>query len=238
MVQPMDFVIICLFIFFVQLVAFSVWFYIYLHWNIPVALLRFVGNKGRPTLILKKGKKKFINGVPHLYIQGYDRPVRDYLSENYYPTIKGKYGGLILWEFEDGLLAPAIPESSLKKMTEDEKKVYEEAKAYFTSKSVPFNFDKQTFKDLKLKVVDDVDQEFMLQEQSRVEDQYSGGWKDFLLKYGGHITVIVIAVMMLVGVIVWLDKAPEFAAQCAATARDVVKASLVEQAASQVAPPA
>lgn len=234
---PMDLVLVFLFIFFIELMALCIYLYYRMVWNIPVTLLRFVGNKGRPTMIHRRAKKVIHKGIPRLYVQGYKDPVRDYLSENYYPTIRGKFGGLILWEFEDGLLAPALSQKEVKALGKEEKMEYEAAMSYFKGKPVTFEFDKQLYHDLKLKVVDDVDQEFMLQEMYRVDQQYAGGWKDFFLKYGGHMTVIIMGLILLTGVVVGLDKAPEFAAQCAATAQEVARQTWLEATAANVAPP-
>lgn len=229
--------------FFSEIVIAGVAMLIIMSWNIPVTILRYTGNKGRPLMIHKKARKTFKNGVPRLFVRGYSEPIRDYLSENYYPTMRGKYGGLILWEFEDGLLTPALPKRTFfqkilgkDKLSKEDEEFYERAKEFYKSRSVPFDFDRQLYADLKLKAVDDVDVEFGLQEIFRVDNQYSGGWKDFFLKYGGHMAIIIIAVLMLIGVIKWFDKIPEFAAMCAATAKGIVEESLIRQAANAAVP--
>lgn len=221
---------------FFEIVIVLIFVLLSMSWNIPITILRYTGNKGRPVLIHSKGRKILRNGIPRLFVRGFKDPVRDYLAENYYPTVRGKYGGLILWEFEDGLLTPALPKKELKKLSEEDKAKYEEAIAVLKSQGVEFSFDEQMYKDLKLKIVDDVDQEFMLQEQHRLDKQYSGGPWAFLSEHAGQITVVIIAVLMLVGVIMWFDKMPEFAAQCADTARSIVNENIARQAADAFAP--
>jgi hypothetical protein len=80
-----------------------------LSWRIPVVVLRYTGNKERPTLIVRRGRKVIRRGVPYLYIKGYKTAIRDYHAENYYPSPKTRYGGVVLWEFEDGWLTPCVP---------------------------------------------------------------------------------------------------------------------------------
>ena len=77
---------------FIELFAFCIFMYLHFTWNIPVTLLRYTGNKGRPLMINTKGRKVIKKGIPRLYVKGYPEPVRDYLAENYYPTGRGKYG--------------------------------------------------------------------------------------------------------------------------------------------------
>lgn len=206
-----------------------------LKFNIPVVIMRFTGNKQRPLLIMRKAKKMMVGGVPKLIIRGYKDPIRDYMSENYYPTVKGKYGGLILWEFEDGLLTPVIPQ--LHELSKDQReKVKDAMEMLKTLSPVEFSYDDKLYHQLRLKAVDDVDVEFMIQQNLRLDSQYTGGWKDFLNKYGGHITIIIIAMLLLAGLVVWLDKMPEFAAQCYGAAETAVRNSLVERAIDAVAP--
>ena len=229
-----------LLIFGLVLVIIVIAFFFYLavlSYNIPVVVLRYTGNKGRPLMMIKKAKKVFRQGVPMLYVRGYKQPVGDFKSENYYPSMRGPYGGLILWEFEDNMLTPAIPKKMLKVLSKEDKERIEKVLVEVRSGlAVPFEFDDQLHKQLKLKAVDDVDVEAMLQEKKRIDGQYSGGFKDFLMKYGGHITVIIIAVLMLVGVIIWFQNMPEFAAQCYGAAQQAVQSSLVERGVDAVRP--
>lgn len=214
-------------------------FWYHKSFNIPIAILRFTGNKERPLLVLTKGKKRVLNGVPRLIIRGYKGFVRDYLSENYYPCVRGKYGGLILWEFEDGMLTPSIPIKKLRKMTRENAALVSsllEKLGQFST--VKFEYDEQLHKELKLKAVDDVDVEFMLQEAMRVEGQYSGGLQDFLNKYAGHIAVVMVMLALVVIVALVLKEMPEMMAECANAARGVVQDSILKQAAAAAAPPA
>jgi len=206
--------------------------FFYFTWNIPVTLLRFTGDKGRPLLTHTKARKTLKNGVPTLFVKGYKDPIRDYLAENYYPTMRGKFGGLILWEFEDGLLTPALPEKTIKTLSKEEQEKYKIATDFYRNKAVSFNFDEQLYKDLKLKVVDDVDQEFMLQEQYRLEKQYSGGWRDFIERFGGTLATVLVVVLVLVIV----SKFPEYATTCAEVARGIVQENIAREAAAAFAP--
>lgn len=206
-------------------------------YNIPIAILRFTGNKGRPMLILTRGKKVFRHGVPRLKVRGFKDEFRDYLSENYYPTGRGKWGGLVLWEFEDGLLTPSIPRPVERKMTkEDREAVNRMLQKLNKLTGVSFEYDQYLHHELKLKAVDDVDTEFMLQDQARIDGQYSGGWRDFLAKYAGHATIIIIAMLLLVGLVLWFDKMPEFASQCYGAAQQAVEQNLIQRAAEAAAP--
>ena len=206
-------------------------------YSIPVAILRFSGNKDRPTIIITKAKKISRHGIPRLKVRGYKDEFRDYLSENYYPALRSKWGGLILWEFEDGLLTPVIPSKVERQMTDEQRKnIDAQLKNICDLTKIDFKFDKQLHHKLMLKAVDDVDTEFYLQDQARIDGQYAGGWKDFLLKYSGHMTVIIIAVLMLVGVILWFDKMPEMASQCYGQARASIENGLIQQAINTTRP--
>lgn len=233
---------VLLFLGFIIFVEHMIMFFLYIanrKFNIPIAVMRLTGNKQRPTLFLTRAKKVFRNGVPHLIVKGYKDHFRDYLSENYYPTINGKYGGLILWEFEDQLLTPVIPTKVERQWSDAQKREVNSLLQKINSLTgVSFSYDKFLHHELKLKAVDDVDNEFMLQENSRVDGQYAGGWRDFLLKYSGHVTVIIIAMLLLVGVILWMKNMPEFAATCYGAAQNAVQSGLLEQAAQAAAPPA
>lgn len=211
-----------------------------LSYNIPVAVLRFVGNRGRPNLILTKGKKWVSNGVPRLIVRGYKQPMRDFKSEHYFPTGKGKYGGLILWEFEDGYLTPCVPMKESKKHTPEQaaavKWMRENAQTLNSLFKAEFSFDKPLYEGLKLKAVDDVDVDFMLQELARTDSQYQGGFGAFMMKYGGHIALMIVAVAIMVGIIVFFQEAPALAQACAQSAADVAKSGLLQEIARSAAP--
>jgi hypothetical protein len=218
------------------IIVMFVWLAI-LSYNIPVVVLRFTGHKGRPLMMIKKAKKRFVKGIPLLFVRGYKHPVSDFKSENYYPSVRGPYGGLILWEFEDNMLTPAITKKNLKEWSPEKLELVKKGLAEFNSGlSVPFEFDEALHKQLKLKAVDDVDMETFMQEISRIDGQYSGGFKDFLMKYGGHINVIIIAVLLLVGLILWFQNMPDFAAQCYGAAQQATQQSLVERGVDAVRP--
>lgn len=219
----MDLLMSLIIIFAVLLLSVSALFMFYLlSWNIPVVVLRMVGSKGRPLMIPTKGKKRVDGGRPRLFVKGYRRPFRDFKAENYYPTPRGKHGGLILWEFEDGYLTPCIPKKYEKKLSAEDRLLVDQANEVLNRfNMVGFSFDKTMHDSLVLKAVDDVDIEFMIEEIARLASQYTGGLREFLAKYAGHILVIMVAMFLLIGFIVWLDKSPEWAAQCAGAARDV-----------------
>jgi hypothetical protein len=225
-------------LFMVLLLGVFALFMIYLlSWNIPVVILRMVGNKGRPLLIITKGKKRSSGGVFRLFVKGYSKPIRDFKAENYYPSVKGKYGGLILWEFEDGYLTPCLPKRFEKKLTPEERVYVEKANEILNKfNMVGFSFDKALHDGLLLKAIDDVDIEFMIEEEFRLASQYTGGLREFLAKYAGHILVVLIGCFLLIGFIVWLDKAPEMMAQCAGAAKSAVMDSLQGAAANAGVP--
>lgn len=189
---------------------------------IPTVILRFVGNKGRPTLIYKKAKKDISRGVPRLMVRGYKYPVRDFKAEFYYPTPKGKYGALLLWEFEDQMLTPVIPKKG-QRLSPDEMDAYLKiAEAWPTIQkryAGRFEFDRRLHEGLKLAAVDDVDMDFMVEEYLRVDRQYAtlGDW---FMKYGGHLALVVVCIALLIGVVLFFQEAPELAAQCIAGARE------------------
>lgn len=191
-----------------------------LMYNIPVGVMRFTGNKERPTLILTRARKMLRSGVPMLYVQGYKDPIRDFLSQNYYPTPRGKWGGLLVWEFEDGMLTPVIPHKSLKSLDPHKRKLYEIAlRTIQEEQIIKFDFDTILHKKLRLHAVDDVDVEFSLQERARVDGQYTGGLRDFLNKYGGHIALAIVVFCILIGFIYGISELPNIMSTCADAAR-------------------
>jgi len=228
--------LIILFLENIILVFALLWFKSY---NIPVTILRFTGNKGRPLIIHTKAKKHFVRGVPRLRVRGYKDDFRDYLSENYYPSPRGKYGGLVLWEFEDKLLTPSIPRKVERKLSKEDRAAINRMLMKLNKLTgVNFEYDQFLHHELKLKAVDDVDNEFMLQDSARIDSQYAGGWREFLMRYAGHATIIVIAILLLVGIIIWLDKMPEFAAQCYGAAQSAAEQGFIQRAAEAAAPTA
>ena len=105
-----------------------------------------------------------------------------------------------------------------------------------TFQSVGFHFDQGLHEELKLKAVDDVDVDFMLQEYARIGSQYVSGLGEFFMKYGGHLSLAVVSIALLIGVILFFQKAPDIAASCAQAG---VKGSetLIKEIASQVNTP-
>lgn len=197
----------------------ALFFLFRMSWKIPVVILRFTGHKGRPVLIVKRGKKVIRNGVPKLFVKGYKDPINDFKSHNYYPTPTGGFGGLILWEYEDGQLTPAIPEKivrSLSEETKDKIKVLLEQVQEATQ--INFDFDERLYDNLRLKAVDDVDIEGAIHEVVRTRSQYRPGWLNFLQQYGWIFGWIVLGIIIVVCVVYFFNKAPELVAQCSQAA--------------------
>lgn len=194
-------------------------------WNIPVVVLRFTGDKRRPMLIQKKGRKKIINGIPHLWVKGYARPFRDYLAENYYPSPRTKDGGLILFEFEDGWLAPLRP--AWRKLSSEQREQVEQVWAQVREmRDVKFDYDKSVHDALKLQIVDDVDADFFLQQQLRIQNQYSGPW-GWLKENAGIMLTALVIICMTVGFIMWLKENPSNSAQrCISAMGDVCRGAI------------
>jgi len=217
----------CLFFF---LVVAGLFLYSLLSWNIPITVLRFMGNKQRPLVLHKKGRKKMMRGVPHLQVRGYKQTIRDFKSDYYWPALKSKYGALILWEFEDGWLTPTVPKK--RKLTTEEEQRYESALAVINEiGGVRFEYDPVIHHELRLKVVDDVDMEFQVEQQARQEGQYTAGFWGFMEKYGTHMLILMIVVCLLVGFIVYLKNAPNLGAQCLSQLEEVAKQGWLERAA-------
>ena len=223
-------IIILLFLLVIIMFIFS-----WLSWNIPITVLRFMGNKQRPLMIHKKGRKRMIKGVPFLQVRGYKAAIRDFKSSFYWPALKGKWGGLILWEFEDGWLTPTIPKKKV--IAKDQEFLIERGlEALRGVQSVKFEYDAALHHELLLKVVDDVDVEFLVEQLAREDKQYSSGLWAFLDKYGTHIVWIFMTICALVGFIIYLDKAPNLGSQCLQQLGEVVKDDFLQKAANSVVP--
>lgn len=208
----------------------------WLSWNIPITILRFTGNKQRPMLLHKKGRKRMSRGVPFLQVRGYKGHFRDFKSGFYWPGYRTKYGALILWEFEDGKLTPVIPK---KKDVPKEKQLLIEAgiAALAEIQNVEFEYSPEMHAKLMLKVVDDVDTEFMVEELAREGKQYTGGLWAFLDRYGTHLVWIIMAICALTAYIIYLDKAPNLGAQCLSQLGEVVREDFLSKMAGAAAPP-
>lgn len=92
---------------------------IYFWWKsrykIPVVILRFVGDKRRPMILIRYARRVGSqDGTGKLVIRKYKRQVRDFNAQYYYPAEKSPLGGLVLWEFKRGWLTPAVPEMTKK----------------------------------------------------------------------------------------------------------------------------
>lgn len=191
-------------------------------WKIDITIYRFSGDIKKPILLHRKGRIVVNGNVHMLYVKGYKQPLKDFKSEYYYPGERGAHGSLSLFEFKHGWLTPLIP--SIKEIPED---LREEAKSIFSRLRdrgvVKFDFTKIKYDELMLEAIDDTDAEWNLRQQQRIDNQYSGGWRDFLNKYGSHLVILVIAGCLLVGWIVWLKEAPTFNGQCIAAGVEAAK---------------
>lgn len=215
------------------------------YWNIPVVILKFTGDKRRPTIALTKGRKQYTLGRNRLWVRGYRLPLRDFQSENYFPALGSKEGGLVLWEFKKGWLTPVRP--SLKGLSKEEQekvlaldKQFQELREKFQGvRSVDFEYGEEVYRQLVLKAIDDIDVEWFLRQQERIDAQYTGGWREFLQKYGGHLIIALVAVCLLVGFIVWLKEAPSQANACIQAGVEAAKQTYLSNLASQagVVPP-
>ena len=222
--------------FFAVAVSVMVFMFMFLSWNIPVSVLRFTGNKQRPSLIHRKARKKMIKGVPYLWVKGYNRPIRDFKAEHYYPSPKSKWGGLIVWEFEDGWLTPSPPKGI--KLSKAQQAVVATAIDTLNDiRPVAFEHDEEMHQRLKLKIVDDVDAEFAVEQLFRQDGQYSTGFFECLSKNSASIMAIMVVAFVLVGFIVWLDKSPEYMAQCANVARSTILDAIKQEGAAAIIPP-
>lgn len=212
----------------VGLVIWSIWLY-----NIPVTILKYTGDKRRPMMIHRKARKKIVNGVVNLWVRGYRTPVRDFLSHNYYPSPKTKHGGLLLFEFEDGNLTPLRPTLNDKRYAPEQLAKIKDIWHYLQEgRVVDFDFSDDMLKQLRLKIVDDVDADFFVQNLARQHKQYQSSFDRFMAVLPwGVLTFIFLCI--LVGWIMWIKENPTNAAQaCVSNIKP-----LLEQAANRVVPP-
>lgn len=222
--------LVLLFVFMFVVVA-GILFLLIRQWKIPVVVLKFQGDKRRPSLFFTKGRKNVKAGMTRLYVKGYKFPVRDFNSENYYPSVKGKLGALILFEPKPGILTPLLPYRDSKNYPESVVSAFanlEKELKLHNLVDVSFDFDQKIYDSILLKIIDDTDIDFLLQEYVRVDSQYTTGWQEFLSKYGGHMALVFIGILMFAGFVLWLQKSPDLAAQCYAQVQEVSKNALVE----------
>ena len=209
------------------------------YWNIPVVIMKFTGDKRRPTMAFTRARKQYTLGRNRLWVKGYRLPLRDFKSENYFPALGSKEGGLVLWEFKKGWLTPVKP--SLKGLPAEERervialdKKFQEIREEFQGvRSADFEYNEELYENLVLKAIDDIDVEWFLRQQERIDAQYTGGWREFLQKYGGHLIIGLVAVCMLVGWIVWLKEAPSQSGQCIQAGVEAAKATYLSNLAAQ-----
>jgi hypothetical protein len=213
----------------------TVFLLVMLSWNIKVTIYRFTGDKRRPMQFHTKARKRMVKGVPHLYVKGYSQPVRDFKAEFYYPSVKSKWGALTLWEFEDGWLTPLIPKK-MKLPKEVRDKAEASLEVLKQLQIVDFDYNEEMHTKLKLKIVDDVDADFYVDNLERIDAQYSGGFFEFLERNSGKVIVLFVSMLLFIGFIVWLDKAPEQMAICANVARQTILDAIAQEGLDAVVP--
>lgn len=224
MVEQITFIIMFVWEQVIALVAVAAWLLLRSRWKIPVVILRYMGDKRRPTLLVTKARRTVWKGVKQLHIKGFKLPYRDFKSENYYPGQKGAQGALLLFEFQRGWLSPAIPKKTWDAMTDEQRGKLEEVFDYLENRAtVKFEFNDDMFAHLKLQAIDDVDADYFLQQIERQADQYTGGLRDFLMKHGSSLALVVVAAIILVGYIVYLDKVPSISSQCISAGIDAAQ---------------
>lgn len=218
---------------FLVMVGFLIWFLIRRRWNIPVVILKYTGDKRRPMLALRRGKRQREKNVLGIYIKGYRFPVKNFKGENWYPAENSPIGGLVLWEFRPGWLTPALP--SMMDLPEELRPQAQQLHAYLQSKHiVDFAYDNDLYSKLMFKAVDDIDVEWYVNMIDRLKDQYVSGWREFLSKYGGHLLLVVLGMFMLVGFIVWLEKSPDLAGQCISAGVEAAKNTYLQEIAGKL----
>lgn len=182
-------------------------------WNIPIIILRFVGNKGRPNIIIRKARKENERGSVKLFVQGYKMAVKDFRSEHYYPSPGKPYGALILYEIEDGLLTPCIPKKEAK--NPEMRKAIDDAIGFINEqRSVKFEYSDELYNDIKLKAVDDTDIDWMIDEIVRVKTQYKTGLLNFLQNVAPYIMLAIVCIGIIVGMVLFFKEAPNLAKEC------------------------
>jgi hypothetical protein len=224
-----DIVILFIWEHLIALVVTAIVIFLKFRWKIPVVILRYTGDKRRPTMIVTKARNA---GNGRLIVKGYKLPVRNFKSENYYPSAKGAHGALLVWEFKRGWLTPIIPKKVLMKLSEDDRVAIENALNFLQQKSmVKFEFNEELYAKLMVEAIDDVDAEFFLRQLERQGQQYTGGLRDFLMKHGGAIAIVIVSFVILTGYIIYLDKVPSLSGQCIEAGVSAAKSSWLSEAA-------
>lgn len=219
------------------LVAVFVLIFAYLkwRWKIPVLIFRYRGGKERPQLIPTRARFARVMGNGKLIIKGFKHSFKDFNSKYYYPTPKGN-GALLLWEFKPGWVTPIIPK--LKGLSREDKErvtAVVNMLGEYKQKNIKFEFDEQLYNELVLKAVDDINAEWYLRQQERIETQYTSGWRDFLARYSGHILTGFVVVLLFAGFVVWLKETPEMAGKCIQAGVESAKNTYLSEIAKGVA---
>lgn len=187
-------------------------------WNIPVVVFKLVGDKRRPTLDLSRKAKIVVEaGTRKLKIRGTPQfwEMRNFKAENYYQTTMGR-PALVLYEFAKDCYTPMRP--SLWRRVLGKKSDGKQEVSIPVMVPVDMEFKEEELNELLLRAVDDFDPDFIVRNFSRIDSQYTGGWRAFLKEYGWIIGWLLLFCIVLVGLVLFFQKAPQLAAACAQAA--------------------
>lgn len=204
---------------------------IYLNsFNVPVIILRYQGDRRRPLLIIKRARISKQNGITFLRVIGYKTPLVVPNGDRFYPTIKSPHGALVAFEPKSGVLDWCIPKK-IKISKEEAKEIDQALKQLHKYKWAEFHISKEEYDKLKLTPVSEVSKHWYLSTIRRQAHQYATGWRDFFARYGGHMLVALVAILMFSGFVVWLNKAPEQAGQCIQAGVEAAKNTYLQEVA-------
>lgn len=213
-----------------------IFFFIQRSWNIPVIVFKLVGDRQRPVLDLtRKGKIIVESGVRKLKIRGTPMlwEMRNFKPDNYYTTTMGK-AALVLYEFHKDCYTPMRPSLWARLLG---KKIVDKNEVRVPV-FVPVGMDlkNEDIDQLMLKAIDDFDPDFIVRNFSRIDNQYTGGWRAFLKEYGWILGWVLLFVIALVAIILFFQKSPEMAAACANAALENGENLIKRMAATAAAP--
>lgn len=234
-------------------------FFLYMKsWKIDVIILKYMGDKRRPSLdISRKGKIITRVGVSRLKIRGLppEFDMKNFRAEHYWSTVRGRKA-LVLFEFANNLMTPITPQlATFSELSPYERQDYlrtapivlsqkqtktgwfakKEATLTTAMSPVSFDFDPTLYRELLLKAVDDTDMGFIVRNISRIDTQYMAGWRDFLKTHGWIIGWLLLFILAIIGITLFFQKAPDLARACADAAVQS-KNSIIERAANSVGP--
>lgn len=203
-------------------VLLAILFFLYAKsWNIPVVVFKMVGDKRRPVLDLSRRAKVVAqDGVRKLKIRGTPLlwEMRNFKNEHYYLTTLGK-PALVLFEFAKDCYTPMRPSLFQKvkfwKDKEERQKLLKDVPVFVP---IDMEIEQGTLEGLMLRAIDDFDPDFIVRNFARIDRQYSGNLGAFLKEHGWIIGWLLLMVLIIVGMVLFFQKAPELAAQCARAA--------------------